>query len=138
MIKSYFLDTSYLIALINTNDRWHKLVDYWQEEVIKNNILLITTEYILVELADGLSVLKFRYKAAQMVSLLKNIKDVNIIPASTILFDAGLALFKNRLDKEWSLTDCISMIVIHDYSIKDILSTDRHFVQAGYQVLLKD
>ncbi|OQA15269.1 MAG: hypothetical protein BWY64_02936 [bacterium ADurb.Bin363] len=138
MIKSCFLDTSYLIALINTNDRWHKVANYWQEEVIKNNILLITTEYILVELADGLSVLKFRYKAAQMVSLLKNIRYVNIIPASTILFDADLALFKNRLDKEWSLTDCISMIVVHDYSIKDILSSDRHFVQAGYQVLLKD
>jgi hypothetical protein len=53
------------------------------------------------------------------------------------LLDAGLGLYGRRLDKEWSLADCIAFVVMKDEGITDALTTDRHFEQAGFKVLLK-
>ncbi len=53
------------------------------------------------------------------------------------LYFRAFELFKQRNDKEWGLTDCISFIVMKDYAINDVLSADIHFRQAGYNILLK-
>lgn len=61
---------------------------------------------------------------------------VRIVPASPALFDRGLALFAARPDKEWSLTDCISFVVMTDAGLTDALTADHHFTQAGFTPLL--
>ncbi|MEW6381060.1 MAG: PIN domain-containing protein [bacterium] len=134
--KTYFLDTSYLIALLHKGDKWHETAISRRDEVIRNHILLLTTEYILVEVADGLSALHFRKQAEDTVSTLRDSQDVTVIPASTTLFDAGLSLYCARSDKEWSLTDCISFVVMEAHGLKEALATDKHFRQAGFHVLL--
>jgi len=48
----------------------------------------------------------------------------------------GLALFGSRLDKDWSLTDCISFEVMSSYGITEALTGDHHFTQAGFRALL--
>ena len=136
MNKIYFVDTSYLVALLHKKDEWHKAAVYWRDEVIRNRIFLITTEYVLVELADGLSTLRFRKLAEGTIFAMQNSRDVKIIPASTELFNAGFSLYRNRSDKEWSLTDCTSFAFMKNHGLREVLATDKHFMQAGFRVLL--
>ncbi len=60
-----------------------------------------------------------------------------IVPASRELFQRGVELFTQRPDKDWSLTDCTSYVVMKEQDIEDALTTDHHFEQAGFTVLLK-
>jgi hypothetical protein len=59
-----------------------------------------------------------------------------MLPPSSDLFYAGLDLFSRRPDKYWSLTDCISFVVMERFSMTDALTADRHFQQAGFNALL--
>jgi predicted nucleic acid-binding protein len=59
-----------------------------------------------------------------------------VIPPSQRLFEDGLRLFAERPDKEWSLTDCVSFLVMKRHGLTDALTADRHFSQAGYNPLL--
>ena len=62
------------------------------------------------------------------------IKLVRLTPA---LLDRGIQRFRERADKEWPLTDCISFVVMEDEGITDALTGDQHFEQAGFKALLK-
>jgi predicted nucleic acid-binding protein len=135
--KVYFLDTGYIVALLNTSDQWHELAKEWRDRVIRERIQLVTTDYVLVEIADGLAALRFRRQAKEVIRALRGSKDVDVISASTELFEAGLALYSSREDKEWGLTDCISIVVMGRRGITEVLSVDRDFEQAGYKVLLR-
>jgi predicted nucleic acid-binding protein len=68
---------------------------------------------------------------------LDNHPRVKIIPANTLLFQRGIALFEQRRDKDWSLTDCLSFVSMHDEGITEALTGDKHFEQAGFILLLK-
>lgn len=54
------------------------------------------------------------------------------------LFERALLLYGERMDKEWSLTDCISFVVMHERNLTQASTTDRHFAQAGYVGHLSD
>jgi hypothetical protein len=68
---------------------------------------------------------------------LRDEPDVKIFEADKGLFEAGLALFRNRPDKEWSLTDCISFVVMKQEELTEALTGDHHFEQAGFKALFK-
>ena len=72
----------------------------------------------------------------ELVEALFSSADVSIAESSD-LWRRGLELFAGRLDKEWSLTDCVSFVVMTDGGIRDALTGDRHFDQAGFNALLK-
>ncbi|MBO1350323.1 MAG: type II toxin-antitoxin system VapC family toxin [Hormoscilla sp. GUM202] len=61
---------------------------------------------------------------------------IEVVSHSAELFSAGLELYENRLDKGYSLTDCISMQVMRSRGITELLTQDRHFVQEGFVILL--
>ena len=60
-----------------------------------------------------------------------------VVPAETDLFRRGLDLYHNRPDKEWSLTDSISFVVMKDRGLTEALTGDHHFEQAGFVALLR-
>ena len=138
MDKICFVDTSYLVALLHKKDEWHRAAVYWRDEVIRNHVFLITTEYVLVELANGLSALRFRKQAEGTIMALQNSPDVKIIPGSNELFNAGFSIYCKYPDKGWSLTDCISFAVMKKQGLNEVLATDKHFNQAGFKVLLHE
>ena len=53
------------------------------------------------------------------------------------LWRRGVDLYSDRTDKEWSLTDCLSFIIMEDRGLTDALTADRHFIQAGFRALLR-
>jgi len=131
-----FLDTAYVNALINTRDQWHEAAVQWERKLATAQRQLITTEFVLVEIADGLARVRFRLQAAQLIAALQASALVEIIPASSDLFTAALALYRDRPDKDWGLTDCASFVVMRERASSEALTTDEHFRQAGFRALL--
>jgi len=97
----------------------------------------VTTEWILTELADGLSGVSDRQAFIDFHSALRGDAAVKIIPSNSELFAAGVELYAERSDKEWSLTDCISFVVMKRDGLTDALTGDHHFEQAGFRALLR-
>jgi predicted nucleic acid-binding protein len=132
----YFVDTAFVHALINARDQWHALALNWQQRLTPARPRYVTTEYVLWEIADGLAAVRFRLQAAKSVRAFLANPHVEVVLASAELLDAALTLFQNRSDKEWSLTDCASFIVMTERGLTDALTSDEHFRQAGFRPLL--
>jgi len=133
-----FLDTAYVNARINTRDQWHEAAVRWERKLAADWRQLITTEFVLVEIADGLAAVRFRLQAGQVIAALQASALVEIIPASSDLFTAALELYQSRPDKDWGLTDCASFVVMRERALSEALTTDEHFRQAGFRALLLD
>jgi len=98
---------------------------------------LVTTEWILTELADGLAASKHRNVFLQTRQELQADEDAAIVGFDFQVYEEGIRLYSTRPDKEWSLTDCISFIVMKQEKVAEALTGDHHFEQAGFVALLK-
>lgn len=97
---------------------------------------LITTAWVLTELADGMANERSREACAKFIEYLRQDEEMVIIEANAELYWRGFELYRRRPDKEWSLTDCISFVVMGDQQLTEALTGDRHFQQAGFTALL--
>ena len=104
-----FVDTGYLNAQTNPNDRLYPRAMAWAAAL---NEPLLTTEFVRVEVADAFSHPRDRAKCHALLSVLRRSNQCEILPASSELFQSGLQLHAARPDKEWSLTDCISFVIM--------------------------
>jgi hypothetical protein len=134
--EKVFLDTSYVIALCSYRDKYHHIALRMAEEIEKKSIHLITTQGILLEIGNALARQNTRNAAVELLESIENDPLIEIIPLTDTLYKKGLSLFRERMDKEWGLTDCISFITMKEHSIKEALTTDDHFHQAGFKALL--
>jgi len=129
-----FVDASFLIALLRKGDALHERAMAWQKVLTGS---LLTTEYVLVEVFDALSTPLLRLAAASSIAVLRNRPVMRVVPATTSLLDDGIEWFTNHRDKQWSLTDCISFVVMRREGVHDALTSDHHFEQAGFRALLR-
>lgn len=134
----YFLDTSYILALLNSRDQWHSKALLLQEKIQTTKQTILTTELILIEIADGLSTVKFREIGAAAIRSLIQDDLTAVIPTTSNLFHSALSYFESRRDKTWGLTDCSSFVVMAENGISDALTTDDDFRQAGFNALMLD
>lgn len=134
-MKTVFADTFYFLALVNPSDQTHaKAVAFTFNETVR----MITTEWVMTELADGLA--KSRRGRTEFVGTLADLQadgDVTIVPCEHALMAEGVRLYAQRSDKQWSLTDCISFVIMQKHAITEALTGDHHFEQAGFVALLK-
>ena len=98
---------------------------------------LVTTRAILLEIGNALSKQRYRRAAVLLLDSLEIDPRVEIIPLSEQLYARASKLYRERPDKEWTLTDCMSFIVMEDREISEALTTDEHFHQAGFHVLMR-
>ena len=133
-MNAVFGDTVYFLALLNARDQFHRQAVALSEP---SPGPLVTTEWVLTELADALSVPPARERFTQLLWTLRGETDVEIVPASHELFERGCSLFAQRKDKAWSLTDCLSFVVMQSRGIETALTADQHFEQAGFRRLMK-
>jgi len=129
-----FLDTGYLVALVSPRDNLHELAVAWAATLHGR---LLVTEYVIVEFVNQLSAGSGRPHAHVLVDLMRSDPLYTVLEASPLLLTSGLELHRNRSDKEWSLTDCISFNVMSECSVTAALTHDHHFVQAGFEALLR-
>jgi predicted nucleic acid-binding protein len=129
-----FADTFYFIALLSPRDEAHsKAIAFTQRFTGR----LLTTAWVLTEIADGLTDELARDRFIRFYDRLRVRDDVVIVASDEKLFDQGIELYRRRLDKNWSLTDCISFVVMQERNVSEALTADHHFEQAGFTALLK-
>jgi len=93
---------------------------------------------VLAEVLNRFGSTTLRIPAAAFLEELEHDPDVKILGHSDALYERGLTLYRARPDKEWSLTDCISFVVMHEQNITDALTGDHHFAQAGFVPLFAE
>jgi uncharacterized protein len=128
-----FADTSFYISLFSADDALHQAAVSLSNSL---NRAIVTTEFILLELANAYSRCNVRQQLTEILLDFQKDSSVAIIPASSLLFHQGLNLFAKRPDKNWSLTDCISFAVMEERGIMEALTADHHFSQAGFIALM--
>lgn len=135
-MNKFFLDTAYAIALSAVTDQYHQKAEILSRQIETEAIPLITTRAVILEIGNALAKLRYRAAAIELLDSLEEDLNVEIIPLSEELYSQAIELYRQRPDKEWGITDCISFVVMQDYGVTDALTTDEHFNQAGFKALL--
>ena len=133
-MKAVFCDTFFFLAAINASDKRHEEALAWSDGY---DGPLMTTAWVLTEVADALAGRQNRQASGPFHRMLKEDRRMRIVSAEPLLWERGVALYLQRPDKEWSLTDCISFVAMGDEGLRDALTGDRHFEQAGFAALLR-
>ena len=132
-MNAVFADTSYFLALVNANDDAHQRATEFSES---HQVAVVTTAWVLTELANALA------RSSHRGVFLRILDDLHADPTCTVvalghaLHEQGIELYRARPDKDWSLTDCISFLVMEQRGLTDALTADHHFEQAGFRILL--
>jgi predicted nucleic acid-binding protein len=128
-----FIDTSFVIALVNQKDQYH-------DQAVKLSAVydgerLVTTEAVLLEIGNALAK-RYRKEAVSVIQTFQASKEVTIIPLSSELFARAFDSYRKFSDKSWGLIDCVSFVVMHERGIVDVLTADNDYRQAGFNRLL--
>lgn len=130
-----FADTFYHLALLNPDDAAHERA---LAVTAQRKGKLVTTRWVLTEVGDAMAAPQYRPRFVNLIEAIKTDPDTIVVPTTDALFDDGVTFFSQRPDKTWPLTDCISFLVMEEHNIKEALTGDHHFAQAGFIPLLVD
>lgn len=131
-----FADTSYWIAVLNRRDPLHPRALSVNAKLSATK--LVTSEMVLAELLNGMSGEEpLRVASSSAVERMRRRGTVAVVPQTPEQFDAAFLLYKRAADKLWSLTDCASFLLMRQMGIREALTYDQHFVQAGFTALLR-
>ena len=135
-MRRVFADTLYWVAITHRKDQWHRAAVAMSRRLAGCH--LVTTDDVLTEVLAAFCEAgpRLRREAVTLVRSLHRKPSVTVHPQSRLTFLSGLALYEARPDKEYSLTDCISMETMRAEGISEILTHDNHFTQEGFTVLL--
>ena len=132
-LQDVFADTSFWIALVIKQDQYHAKAQAWSQRVGGR---IFTTASVLLETANALARPSWRAHAVALIDHLLARPDVVVQELIPDHWQLGWDLYRNRPDKAWSLTDCISFLVMQEQKLTDALSADEHFRQAGFRAIL--
>jgi predicted nucleic acid-binding protein len=135
-VNPVLLDTSGLIAVVNADDQWHGIAEQVWQGLLASGAPLLTTSLILIEIADGLSRVENRGLAIDICDRLRTSPRVETIQVTPQDETRAWELYRQRGDKQWGMTDCVSMIVARDRKVTEVFTSDHHFEQAGLKILL--
>jgi predicted nucleic acid-binding protein len=135
-VRKIFVDTAAWIALLNKDDTLHTRAQRIMKRLRRQRTLLVTTEFVLLEVANALSAPAHRARTIEFINGLRQLRILLIIPASQNLWAEGWKLYSDRPDKNWSLTDCSSFVVMKQLSSTQSFTSDHNFEQAGFVKLL--
>lgn len=134
--RRVFADTSFFFALVAKRDPAHAPAVSVYGKLLSAGSRLVTTDYILDE---TLTLTKMRIDAMTALALLERIERSDAVELEALTaerFQASKAYFRKHSDHGYSFTDCTSFVVMHELRLRAALTTDRHFVEAGFEVLL--
>jgi uncharacterized protein len=133
-MKRIFVDTVHWIGLANPKDQCHEQATKLHKQLWP--FYAVTTDEVLTEFLNKLSrTPELRKAVAEMVQAIHRDPNIRVLPQTRNSFLGGLQLYQERPDKEYSLTDCISMRAMREECISDILTADKHFRQEGFNAL---
>ena len=133
-MRAVFADTFYFHALLDRRDAMHARA-IMESRVPQRKF--VTTEAVLMELGDALNLPEERGEFTAIVEMVRKSAAWDLVPASPVLFQSGLDIFRRHSDKAWQMTDCISIAVMRRHHLREVLTGDAHFEQAGFKALLR-
>ena len=133
-MRTIFLDTQFVVALVNARDEDHQRA--WDLSFEFDDAPTVTTQPILFEIGNSLA-RAFRESAADVIEALRTRENVEVIAVSEPLLAESLELYKQSHDKTWGLVDCLSFVVMRKRRIREALTNDQHFEQAGFVALMR-
>jgi predicted nucleic acid-binding protein len=134
-MKTLFLDAGYVIALEASDDQNHKAASQHWRKLLKSSPQLMTTSYVFDELVTFFNSRGRHEKAVEVGINLIQTNSIELIHVDEAMFYEGWEYFQKHGDKKYSLTDCVSFVVMKQRGIKSALTFDRHFAQAGFEKL---
>ncbi|PYQ31246.1 MAG: nucleic acid-binding protein [Acidobacteria bacterium] len=129
----YFVDTWLLIASIDREDEHH--LRALRIGAHLRGASLVTHDAVLTEVLAYFCEEGPYARSLAVRAVRHAIVAYNVIPADRPIFLAALDRYAARPDKEYSLVDCMSMIVMEERGIHHVLSNDHHFAQAGFHLV---
>ena len=129
-----FADAFYFVARLNRRDQHHERVVKFSRDFRSR---LLTTDWVLMEVADALAQSECRGRVREFILQLRGTPACEVIPATREGLDRALDLYQQHADKGWTLTDCVSFVIMRERNVTDALTGDKHFEQAGFVTLLK-
>lgn len=133
-----FLDTSYALALSAPHDRYHEQAVTLAEQLEADETRLVTTRAVVLEIGHVVSKIGYQQAAIEMLAALEVDRQVEIVPVSEQIYARALQLYQEQRAQTWSITDCISFVVMQERGLSDALTTGLHFQEAGFRVLLRE
>ncbi|MBM4082219.1 MAG: type II toxin-antitoxin system VapC family toxin [Planctomycetes bacterium] len=133
-MRTVFADSFFFFALLSETDAAHEKAIAICDD---STLAIVTTAWVLTEVADGMARSANRPDFIVFIRQLHENRSIRVLPANMETFHRGLDLYCSRPDKEWSLTDCISFVAMGDEGLKEALTGDHHFEQAGFVALLR-
>lgn len=133
-MRAVFADTFFFHALLDRGEAMHARAIVASRTPQRR---FITTEAVLMELGDALHLPGERREFTAIVDMVRKHAAWELVPASPALFQAGLEIFRHHADKAWQMTDCISIALMRKRHLREVLTGDAHFEQAGFTALLR-
>ncbi len=133
-MRVVFADTCYYLALLLERDQYAELARNFTKDFAGE---FVTTTAVLTEVGNWLSRNEQRSCFMPFVDYLFDSSEVDVVHASYAEWERAGRLYDERPDKSWSLTDCLSFVVMQDRELTEALTADHHFEQAGFTILLK-
>ena len=136
-MRTVFADTNYWIASANPQDQWTEAAREAKDGL--GDVLIVTTDEVLTEFLDSLSGggPRVRRSAVEVAREILDDPDIRVIEQSRESFLRGLELYRQRTDKDYSLVDCVSMNAIRVEGLEEVLTSDDHFAEEGFTVLMR-
>lgn len=128
-----FIDTAYIIALVNRRDKYHLQAQSLAKQ--HAHTPLVTTDAVLLEVGNALAQY-FRVEVVAIIEQFLKNPEIEVVHLTPQRFASAFAIYKKYVDKEWGLVDCISFAVMQERGIQHALTSDHHFVQAGFIALM--
>ena len=137
-MNGIFVDTFFWVALTDNRDRFHPLARKLAADL--RFTPLFTSEIVLIELVNFFSEYgpHFRRAAVNRTREILESRQVTVVEMTNSRFLSGITLHSQRPDKGYSLTDCISMQMMRELGLFEILTHDHHFAQEGFVALMRD
>jgi uncharacterized protein len=132
-MSAVFLDTGYVLALELSNDQNHRVAAKHWRSMKKRLPALVTTSYVFDEVVTYFNSRGHHAKAVEVGNRLLTSPSVQFVQVDEGLFRESWRYFQQHQDKDYSLTDCISFVVMKRSGIETAFAFDQHFVQAGFK-----
>ena len=129
LLADAFVDTSFVVALVNRKDQHHSKALALVSEYERQS--LVTTDAVLLEIGNALAKY-FKAASIRIIEEFLTSSNIQIISLHPDLFERAFSLYRSHLDKTWGLIDCVSFVVMRDIGLINALTADKHFGQAGF------
>lgn len=134
-----FVDTHGWANFLDEDEEGHEAAVRAFGGLDESGASFVTSNYVLTELVALLTRSRFRISRRQLIRMTREVRglpNLKTIHVDEEIDDLAWKLFEARPDKEWSLVDCSSFVIMEQLGIREALTADHHFEQAGFRCLL--